>query len=105
NNRRAFFQQVALLAGGASAPVAAARRPRVPVSSRAQQALTIRESAALFEAEQAEAAHLTNGDEGALPAYIGSFTKGLPHTQNGEVVPADYQSLLQALSTGTLEAL
>lgn len=35
-----------------------------------------------------------------MPACIGSFTKGLPHTQLGEVEPGVYQTLLHALSTG-----
>jgi hypothetical protein len=65
----------------------------------------MRQKAALFQCEQPEAAHLTNGDETSLPNYIGSFCKGLPHAQNGEVVPTAYQSLIAALSTGTVSAL
>lgn len=65
----------------------------------------MRQSAALYQCEQQPVPHRDNGDETSLPAYIGSFCKGLPHAQNGEVIPADYQSLLQALETGTVAAL
>jgi hypothetical protein len=45
--------------------------------------------------------HPVNGDETSLAAYIGSFTKGLPHTQLGEVQPRTYETLLHALATGS----
>jgi hypothetical protein len=45
--------------------------------------------------------HPVNGDETSLAAYIGSFTKGLPHTQLGEVQPGTYETLLHALATGS----
>jgi hypothetical protein len=54
----------------------------------------------MFESGQPSPGHPTNGDEAMLPAYIGSFTKGLPHTQLGEVEPGTYETLLYALSTG-----
>jgi hypothetical protein len=102
NNRRAFFSQALALAGASAAQGTVLRRPPTLGSSRQQEALQIRQSAARFQSEQPEASHETNGDETALPAYIGSFTKGLPHTQSGEVEPGAYESLLQALSTGEL---
>lgn len=41
--------------------------------------------------------HLTNGDEERYPTYIASFTKGLPHNDQGEVLPIAYTALLAAL--------
>jgi hypothetical protein len=42
-----------------------------------------------------------NGDEARYPNYIGNFHKGLPHDSFGEVDKAAYQTLLDALSSGT----
>jgi len=67
---------------------------------RRQVALQIRENAAIAQSVLPSSDHISNGDEAALPAYIGSFTKGLPHTQLGEVEPDTYETLLNALSTG-----
>ena len=97
--RRAFFQNLLALTAAPALGPAAIRRPVNP-SMRAQQALALRESAAVWEAEQPVGAHPTNGDESRLPSYAGSFTKGLPHTQLGEVEPGTYETLLYALSTG-----
>ena len=93
-NRRAFLGQLAWLAGASTATATTSSDPRQ------QAALEIRRSAAVEESLQAVAAHVSNGDETSLPAYIGSFTKGLPHTQLGEVEPEAYETLLHALSTG-----
>lgn len=41
-----------------------------------------------------------NGDENLYPNKIGSYTKGLPHQSNGEVVLSTYTALLDALRTG-----
>jgi hypothetical protein len=41
-----------------------------------------------------------NGDETLYPNRIGNFSKGLPHNSVGEVDPAAYGSLLNALSSG-----
>src|SRR5580704_13974065 len=101
-DRRAFFQRMLALAAFPASGAAPIRRPPVfpPLSGRPADALAVRENAAIFQAEQLVASHPTNGDETSLPAYIGSFTKGLPHTQLGEVQPGTYETLLYALSTG-----
>ncbi len=41
-----------------------------------------------------------NGDEELYPNRIGSYSKALAHQANGEVVPAAYTSMLDALRTG-----
>jgi hypothetical protein len=45
-----------------------------------------------------------NGDETLYPNKIGNYSKGLPHQSNGEVVPAAYNALLNALGTGSPNA-
>jgi len=102
-NRRGFIRKMAALAALPVAERAASRN--LPSGSRQEQALRLRESAALFQSRQPQASHPTNGDETSLPNYIASFCKGLPHTQLGEVEPSAYQSLLSALSEGTVAAL
>ncbi|MDQ3621175.1 MAG: hypothetical protein M3463_01600 [Verrucomicrobiota bacterium] len=44
--------------------------------------------------------HRNNGDDEKYPNKIGSFTKGLPHHDNGEVDLAAYQKLRKALKSG-----
>jgi hypothetical protein len=44
--------------------------------------------------------HPNNGDEDLYPNRIGSYSKGLPHNQYGEVVPAAYHSFLAAIASG-----
>jgi membrane-associated phospholipid phosphatase len=103
DDRRTFFQKMMALAVVPASGAAAIRRPPFPAPppGRAQEALQLRENAAAYQAGQAVASYPTNGDETSLPAYIGSFTKGLPHTQLGEVQPGTYETLLHALSTGS----
>ena len=103
DNRRGFFLKMAALATIPAAGRTASRR--LPSASRQQEALRIRESAAVFESQQPQVSHPTNGDETSLPAYIGNFAKGLPHSQLGEVEQSAYQSLLSALSAGTQTAM
>jgi membrane-associated phospholipid phosphatase len=100
DNRRGFLRKVAALA----AVPAAARAQRLP-NSRSEHALRLREAAARYQSQQQQASHPTNGDESSLPNYIANFTKGLPHTQIGEVQTSAYQSLLAALETGTETAM
>ncbi|MEU7484875.1 phosphoesterase [Streptomyces sp. NPDC042319] len=42
--------------------------------------------------------HVSNGDEGSYPNYLGNFSKGLPHDEYGEVDPTAYQRLLRTLT-------
>src|ERR1700689_2872414 len=106
NNRRGFLRgAVGLAAASAASGAEVRRRPPDFPTTRQETAYQIRQSAALFQCNQPEAAHPTNGDETSLPAYIGNLCKGLPHAQNGEALPAAYQSLIEALSTGTVSAL
>lgn len=44
--------------------------------------------------------HPNNGDEGALPYRMASFSKGMQHDANGHVLPASYDKFLTAVRTG-----
>ncbi len=101
-DRRGFLRKMAAL--GAFPALGRAARVRLS-GSRQEQALLVRDQAARFESVQPPASHPTNGDETSLPNYIANFSKGLPHTQLGEVAPSAYQSLVSALTTGTVAAL
>jgi PAP2 superfamily len=99
NHRRSFLRKMLALAS-ARAAFALPRLPHPTGDARQQIAYQIRQNAALFQCRQPTPNHPNNGDEASLPAWIGSFTKGLPHTQLGEVQQGTYETLLHALSTG-----
>jgi len=44
--------------------------------------------------------HINNGEENTYPNYVASFSKGMPHDDNGVVDPKAYQALLRALASG-----
>ncbi len=69
-------------------------------SKRLKECYRVRVDAAILDRDAGEPRHPTNGDEARYPTRIGSFSKGLPHNSLGEVDPAAYQSLLDALSSG-----
>ena len=95
-DRRDFLLQVGGLAGGS----AVARRPLPRKSSpRAANALLLRQIAAVLQRQRPPEAETTNGDEELYPNKIASATKGLPHSQLGEVELPAYQSLLTALTS------
>src|SRR5229473_1737411 len=68
--------------------------------SRRRRSLELRGQAALAEFGVPSPRQQSNGDELRYPNRIASFSKGLPHDDLGEVNPAAYASLLNALSTG-----
>ena len=67
---------------------------------RAVRAEKIRVDAAQFARNQAHPVHSSNGDESRYPDRIGSYSKGLPHDQLGEVDPQAYDALLNAFAGG-----
>ena len=69
-------------------------------SERAQQAYQLRVDAALKNLQAPLPDHPNNGDDAAYATKFNSYTKGLPHDENGIVDPAAYQQLIHALSTG-----
>jgi hypothetical protein len=113
-NRRGFVRTVAT--AGAALSVA---RPATPATAEAdavslpkssgvgsltaqqrqRKALQIRQSAALYHSQQKLPSADTNGDE-AIPNYIATYSKALPHNDLGEVDPKAYTTYLKALQTG-----
>jgi hypothetical protein len=100
DDRRKFLMRLAGLASLTAAKGADIGRVPETLDPRQRAALQIRQNAAIAQSREPVASHQTNGDESSLSAYIGNFTKGLPHTQIGEVEPGAYESLRQALLTG-----
>lgn len=69
-------------------------------AQRRHQAYQIRQEAAHMEHALPLPDHPTNGDEEVYAKKIGSFSKGLPHNNLGEVDRNAYNALIDALSTG-----
>ncbi len=69
-------------------------------SARAEKAYELRVQAALYQKIAPLPIQSDNGDENRYPNRIGSFSKGLPHNQLGEVDQPAYNTLLEALRTG-----
>jgi hypothetical protein len=82
---------------------AVAQRPANGLTvTRAQKAYQWRTSVALqaYRTTPANIRHNSNFDETLYPNRIASYSKGLPHDSNGEVIPAAYDQFLQAVTTG-----
>ena len=80
-----------LLPSVESAPVGDIdRRTEAAYQCRLQAAERLRQSVIVT--------HPTNGDEARYPTPIGNFSKGLPHNALGEVEPAAYQALVEAMA-------
>jgi hypothetical protein len=95
-DRRDFLLQIGGLAGGS----AAGRRSGPPQNNpRASNALLLRQIAAVLQRQRPPEATANNGDEELYPNKIASATKGLPHSQLGEVQLPAYQTLLTALAS------
>jgi hypothetical protein len=67
---------------------------------RANQAFQLRHQAALYQKGLPLPDHPDNGDDDLYQNKIGSYTKGLPHNQLGEVDTDAYRTLIRALETG-----
>jgi hypothetical protein len=68
---------------------------------RANAALKIREDAAKNQRALPLPSHADNGDEALYPNKVATFTKGLPHDDDGHVIPAAYAAMRHALTTGS----
>ena len=68
--------------------------------TRLSDARALRFAAANAQADESLGTQETNGDEGRFSDYRASYSKGLPHDQNGEVDNAAYSAFLKALETG-----
>jgi hypothetical protein len=72
--------------------------------NRGLHVLKTRQERALQQSRRPVPEHVDNGDEGLLPSRAGNFTKGMAHTQSGEVEPGGYETLLKALESGNSDA-
>jgi hypothetical protein len=96
-SRRLFLGGLA-----AAGPIAAAQPNKSEQSEtdRANQAYQLRVNAAQLERDAPGVTHANNGDEDLYPNRIGSYSKGLPHNDAGEVDLSAYNTLSRALTTG-----
>lgn len=102
--RRRFLGTIS---SAAAATLAAPALPRTATAQpprdrqqRTEAAFRLRVAAAQRQRDLPPAPHPTNGDEDLYPNKIGTYTKGLPHNQLGEVNLDAYRSLRRALDTG-----
>ncbi len=106
-DRRTFLshlgvvQALAGLAGMGllSTPRALAHTGALNASQRRQRAFVIRRDAAIFERDLRPTPSLSNGDEEMYANRIASYSKGLPHSDLGEVDFNAYNLYLHALNT------
>jgi membrane-associated phospholipid phosphatase len=111
-NRREFLGNIgkatiaatavgALGAGAATDAAAQKAIPQLPDTQRALDCYNVRVNAALanYNAGLPRRGRPANGDEQQFPNKIGSYSKGLPHTANGEVVLSAYQAMVAAIES------
>ncbi|HEX6901546.1 MAG TPA: vanadium-dependent haloperoxidase [Thermoanaerobaculia bacterium] len=67
---------------------------------RRNRSAQIRKDRADYWKNKGTVAHPVNGDETLYPSRIANYSKSLPHNSLGEVDPAAYQSLLDAIDSG-----
>jgi membrane-associated phospholipid phosphatase len=108
DNRRTFLAHAGGLAAiAAGAPfgvgdvnvLAEELGPRKP-NQRVADAYKLRHDAALFHKGLPLPSHDSNGDDTRYANAVASFTKTLPHTMDGLVLPEAYEALRHAMSTG-----
>jgi hypothetical protein len=87
-------------AAAATAGAKQAARGAVAGRQRRDAAYQVRLAAATAERDVEIPAHAGNGDEEHYPNRLGSYSKALPHDAFGEVEPAAYDALTQALRSG-----
>lgn len=88
------------LLGALHAPSAFAGNGPLSPSERRDRAFEIRRDAAIFQRELPENPSVANGDEELYPSRIASYTKGLPHSDLGDVDLNAYNALTRALNSG-----
>jgi hypothetical protein len=104
SNRREFLASAGTAAVAVSAaclaPAAQEAAANTTGDHRATLGRQIRNRAALANAGMPIPAKRPNQDEQSYPSQIGSYHKGLPHDETGEVDPRAYRALLRALESG-----
>ena len=74
--------------------------PPLNAEARREEAYRIRVDAAQYQRDLSAVEHPDNGDEERYDNRIGSYSKGLPHEDDGEVNPEAYNVLLDVLQNG-----
>lgn len=82
------------------APSAFANLTPINAGERRNRAFTIRRDAAMLQRDIPETRSLSNGDEELFPSRAASYSKGLPHSDLGEVDLNAYSAFIQALNSG-----
>jgi len=111
-NRRAFLSRAgaATLAAGAIGmePLLQTTRSQVHAANtgsnqRANACVKLRRDAAQadLQATPQNLQHPNNQDEDLYPNKLGSYSKGLPHNDDGTVVLSAYEALLKAINSGS----
>ncbi len=83
-----------------NAPSALADNGPLTTDQRQRRAFTIRRDAAQLQRDRAQQPSVSNGDELLYPNRIATFTKGLPHSDLGEVDLTAYSAFTKALNSG-----
>jgi len=103
-SRRGFLSLTGLagagLVGVLEAPNGLADAGPLTDDQRRHRAFVIRRDAAIFERDRLAEPSTGNGDEQLYANHIASYSKGLPHSQLGEVDPDAYRALASALDSG-----
>src|SRR5215212_2431237 len=103
-NRRTFLTQVG--AATIAASVIGAERSEVQAATgsnqRANECAKLRRDAAIagLQATPQNLQHPNNQDENLYPNKLGSYSKGLPHNDDGTVVLSAYEALVNAINSG-----
>jgi hypothetical protein len=96
-SRRLFLGAAASCTGLATSTQIAAA-DSIPFDPRSEKAYRVRVAAALNQRDAPQPQHATNGDEQRFSNQIGSYSKGLPHNDLGEVDVTAYQAFTLALT-------
>jgi hypothetical protein len=87
-------------ASGANSPASVRAVSSLRGRLRSRRSYDIRIAAARAQEQLPLPEHRSNGDEDRYPNKVGSFSKGFPHNELGEVDLRAYASLQRALRTG-----
>lgn len=88
------------LLGMLESPSAFANLTPINATQRRNRAFILRRDAAILERDLPDTPSVSNGDEELYPSRIASYSKGLPHSDLGEVDLNAYNAYLQALNSG-----
>ena len=102
STRRTFLTQVGVAGAATVAANAIGVKAATGSNQRANDCAKLRRDAANagLQATPQNLQHPNNQDENLYPNKLGSYSKGLPHNNDGTVVLSAYNALLQAVNSG-----